>query len=502
MQKLPILYVVDKKQFFDTRTKRYLSEKNALEKLIQIYENKSIQDIKLILDIQKDIGVNSEELPIYKNKNQIPLDNLYEEVCSIWPFKYCTLSKGQRITYFVSDENEATALEGDDYEHFRDSLLSEPDYFKRIKDAHKNSLILSKLKGHVEFEKYLEHICTKFKTDLTKQIKEEPKRISWNPQQIAFKQFNPSLLKHGLTPTWDEFLQRLDYPEIFMAWVWSLFDEENSIRQVMWLRGGGTDGKSTVMNALTEIYGVKYSASLGVGSEFQQWFYARIYGKGLVTYPDCQNMELINNNRIKQTTSGDRVPVEEKFEKSFDAFINCKFLVSSNPQPKIDLLSNAQTSRLIKLEVSTPKLNTRTHNFKEGLISESYSFLYKCKEMFFKYVEQDKKVEIKLPESLIKNIERECASTDFHTLSQFIDQTLEFGVNFYYKMADFNKDLNNFIAEQGLSPNKKFDKLLVGFENRKEKLNIIEDRILLPEYTYPINVLVGVRKKGSINELS
>jgi len=272
---------------------------------------------------------------------------------------------------------------------------------------------------------------------------------------LAYKQMNSSLLKPGPTPSWDEFKTRLDYPQVFMAWVWGIFEPTNNVRQVMWLKGAGNDGKSSVQKALEAVVGRDQCYSMKEGDQGQQWFGKNVFGKVLVNYADCKYQDLIDTNGIKQLTGGDTTSIEGKGENSFAGKIYSKVLVTSNFTPKINPELQAHLSRLIKLEVQAQADAVKDAGFEQRLQKEIYAFLTKCKECFDALISPggDRLI---LPVDLLEKIKTECASDTYMNVQDFVEEYVQFDASGLCVPADLRRtskkyfSLNKQISSEGL----------------------------------------------------
>lgn len=492
---IDFIYFKDKDTYYDKRTKRTCNYETALYKLREYDEGLPTSTAKKLLNDKKLEGVNSYE---YLGKEQIPGSKLYNEVKEHIPYKYYITDTLETINYYVNG-SEARVISGNDDDKLFNGINKNKELYDLFYNKYTDSEIVNKLKRKLTFPEYMNALFKEYRTDPEKRIDKEPELLSWNPNVLAFRQFDEKLLKDAPTPTWDEFLKRLDFPDIFMAWVWTVFEPLNKTRQVLWLRGGGNDGKSSVMNAITEIYGAHAAATLSQGSETRQWFYSTIYGKRLVTYPDTLNVHLLENTFMKSATTGDRVPVEFKNENVFHGYIYAKFMISSNPPPSISLANRAAVTRLIKLEVKKiPSGGKKDYNFTKRLIEEGYAFLYKCKQSFERNVNPEELTEILLPEELIERIEADCASSKYNILSEFIENTLEFSPKYFYRKTEFLLDLGAHIARYN-EPGSKVPYYISDFKEREIELGFSERRLTLDGER--ANLYIGFRKKGSTNEL-
>jgi phage/plasmid-associated DNA primase len=279
----------------------------------------------------------------------------------------------------------------------------------------------------------------------------DPLQISWEHEDYAYKKMDSGLLEPGNTPTWNEFTARLDYPSVFMAWVWSIFEPTNNLRQMLWLRGAGNDGKSSVQKAIEQTIGRNYCYSMKPGDELQQWFQKNVFGKVLVNYADCRNQFLVTNDNIKQLTGGDTTSIEGKGENSFTGKIYSKLLVTSNFHPKINPENQAQMTRLIKLEVASQEDTKKDSKFEVRLQAEFYAFLYKCRDAFEALIAPgyDK---LLLPEKLVERMKIDCASYTYLNVQDFVQDHIEFGMEFFCNPADLNRvSKDYFLNDKNIS---------------------------------------------------
>jgi len=212
----------------------------------------------------------------------------------------------------------------------------------------------------------------------TKVITEEPEPFCFKADhRLCFRYFDwePMAGEYG---AWKEFLDRLSDPGAFMAFVWSCFEKDNRSRQYLWLRGNGQDGKSSILGVLQEVFGPA-SASLNnahIKSQ-SQFLGSLVYGKRLVTYPDCKNQRFGMSEFVRSLTSGDQVPIEFKHKTPFTARLYAKLFVASNAPPQIGG-EKADQSRMIFIEVAASK-STDDPTWTTRLRTELPAFLWACK---------------------------------------------------------------------------------------------------------------------------
>jgi hypothetical protein len=448
----PFYYVGELAAYYDARRGGKLMQLAAAAKRLSQYmpdEYGTDLSARIALEQAALVPITMAQVSELKRKTSGELDwqQVYEEMQSMFPFYSHLNANGERQIYFANALNELTPVSYKDDDSLINSIMYNKEIWTNISKFYTNTELLAGHRSKVDLRTFLIRIIKcHLLLDREHCIFEQPKRFSWKPEELAFKKFDPSVLKDGPTPTWDEFLNRLDYPEVFKAWVWSVFDPDNNIRQVMWLTGSGNDGKSAIQKALLEIFGRDNSAACQKGDEFAKWFGKKVYGKGFVTYADCDNIHLLNSQAIKQLTGGDITSIEAKGVDSFSAEIYAKLLISSNMPPRINPELEAHTSRLIRLKVAPIAAGQpKDEQFKTRLIAEGYAFLCKCREAYDKYINNGQDALI-LPEELTKGIIDECANETYYLLLEFVDKYIEFGENYYCKPSALSPKLKEFLT--------------------------------------------------------
>lgn len=447
----PILYITDKDRFYDTRQPgtRLLNMDAAAQRL-KAYDPK-FTDASILMDYFKDVmenGVKYSDLIATKKleKNGPSPDQIWDELRTLIPLYKRTNGSGQSQVYIITEQNEAQKIDYETVDNLIDALMYRRDVWAQLREFFVESPLLEHIRAKNSFGQFLKQmLATHWTYDERQSLEYEIQQISWDPEVVAYKQMNAAMLKPGETPTWDEFTSRVDFPEVFMAWVWSIFEPTNNIRQVLWLKGQGNDGKSSVQRAIESIIGKQYCYSLKSGDEKDKWFQRNVFGKVLVNYADCRNIYLISENSIKQLTGGDTTSIEGKGENSFTGRIYSKVLVTSNYAPKINLELQAETSRLIKLDVS-PQLDTKKDaQFEQRLAKEFYAFLSKCQNAYFNLAApgSDKLI---LPDELQQKISSDCASEMYLNLEDFVQDYIEFNPAETCKPSELNIALKDFLS--------------------------------------------------------
>ena len=271
-------------------------------------------------------------------------------------------------------------------------------------------------------------------------LEKMPLDFSNDPREPHFSFFDLSLIKDGPIDAWEEFISRLEpapfAKEIFMAWVYSIFEAKNKGRQALIISGKGRDGKSAVNNAIRSFLGSSTQSLGGASLKNNNFLYADWLGKRLVIYPDCKNKRILSFESIHSLTGGDTVLINPKNDKPFSARIYSKLLVTMNDTPVINDEDN-EISRLIYLKVSESKTKD-DQGWEVRLKNQMPAFLFKSKEFYEKYVGIGQG-DIKLPLDLAEFIKTNCISDESDFYEEFSMKHLEFDKSFSCKYPEFKK---------------------------------------------------------------
>ena len=155
---------------------------------------------------------------------------------------------------------------------------------------------------------------------------------------LGYYPLNPSLVSQP-TPAWDSFISSMPVDgtrECFMAWIYSIFKDDNFGRQMMWIHGKGESGKSQVCQALFKKMQminpdiVTALEPLGLTDRFSSASYTK---KRLTIAQDCTDRLIVRHQLVKNITGNDTTAVIKKgFDKKEDN-IYSKLLVTSNYSP-------------------------------------------------------------------------------------------------------------------------------------------------------------------------
>lgn len=207
-------------------------------------------------------------------------------------------------------------------------------------------------------------------------IQKLPPAFSMDPEEMTYN-FVRLSLKDGPTPVWDDFISRCGANgKALMAYTWSLFEKDKPTHQYLFLRGPGGDGKSSYTEWIQQIVGD--SAYCALDPNDKQWA-AQCVGKRVGFWPELNNTRFVMNSNFKQITASEATTITQKYEKSYTAILDIKFILVTNQSIEIsgDL---SQKRRIILIDLSENK--NFIPNYKQKIKEETNAFLFKCKQAF------------------------------------------------------------------------------------------------------------------------
>ncbi len=99
------------------------------------------------------------------------------------------------------------------------------------------------------------------------------------------------------------------------------------------LYGGGSNGKSTILNMMKRFLGYNNITSIDLGSLSEKFTTAELENKLANIGDDIDETDLTKTGIIKKLTSGESVRVARKFEQGFDLYNYAKLIFSANKLP-------------------------------------------------------------------------------------------------------------------------------------------------------------------------
>lgn len=312
--------------------------------------------------------------------------------------------------------------------------------------------------GALQFRDYIK-FAIKYLNHSRLRLKAEPVTLATDKKTPTFFYFNKKKLRKGPHQAWTDWMLVIpeEFRNVFMAWIYSVFMPDNKGRQALWLHSPGYDGKSQMINAISE-----YMNDVGVGAVNSQsiknnFAYAQAYGKALIIFPDCQNEHFMHHSFTHTILGGDRSPVEFKRKDVFTAKLESKFLIGSNKSPVIDVNAMHELTRLIYIPLQKPpkriqklfyatddkgnilydrignphpigyKGTKKQPELKDALLADMSAFLFTCQGHYEKLCPNNK--EIHTGDIVREALYLTCMSQESEIYEQHIDKHYEFVKN-------------------------------------------------------------------------
>lgn len=212
----------------------------------------------------------------------------------------------------------------------------------------------------------------------------ELKDYSNSREDVCLKYLDISQIAPGPTTAWDQWLERIDLPDVFLAWVWGVFDFSDRGRQVLWIQDPGNTGKSAMARVLQDWLGESLFAAFNAAKLNERFSMAQYVGKRLLTDTDSKNFIGVSNENVHKITGGDYVPTEEKHRPVDTKKIFAKMLFCANYLPVLDTSRENEKSRVLLIKVSKRKNSEMglDLSWEENLHKEKWALLYKAKEAY------------------------------------------------------------------------------------------------------------------------
>ena len=287
-----------------------------------------------------------------------------------------------------------------------------------------------------------------------RRMNEHPKPYSYKPDEYAFTKLNlDAIVKEGECPTWDLALhERLENEEecaVFRAAVWQVYETNNTSRQLVYMYDPhGRSGKSAMLRAAFSHLSQSTQA-LQKQSLNNQFGFAKIWNKQLVTIGDNKNTMMLKSQIIHTATGGDLADVEYKGKDSFTARFRGHIWANGNVKLDIDTDAEHEVSRLVLFNINKPKsaqtilykcdsdgnimmsadgtplLRSGDPSWEEKLKAELPHFLYKCRQDYAVYCPRDS--DLVLPDFMQERIQTECVELNKIVFDDFFNSCLTRG---------------------------------------------------------------------------
>jgi Family of unknown function (DUF5906) len=481
------IYIIDEDCFYDTKRKQNVEHSVMGQRAAKISAPEKISGL---IESIKMSGVTRDNLRIAKPSIHAVIDAAYQNLKPHLAFR-TTFVRNIPLMYLIKDSGECTFAGSLDTDNFLAQISNHKPLLEAISDEYYNSTVIS---SKMDLTSFVGALFRRFQLDSETRLAEEPQLISWSKDEPAFRVLDPSVLQADDHPNWDSFLERVEHPETFKAYVWSIFEPKNKGRQALWIRGEGMDGKSSAVNAIASFLGRAHVLSIGVKSYESDFFFGAAFAKRLAIYMDCNNLQVLRKERIKSLLGGDTVDINNKYEKTFSAKIHSKLIVLSNFPPHINYNDNSERTRLLYTTVRTYKDQYGDPNFESNLLAELPAFLVTCREAY--ELECPTGAELKVPLSMQETIRIHCSALDSDLVEEFITERLEFGPQFFVRKTELSNALKEYFSKNWATQMSGFS-----FENLVRILQQNDIKEGKAGQDFKSRAYLGVRLKGSKNIL-
>lgn len=228
--------------------------------------------------------------------------------------------------------------------------------------------------------------CIRYWMSITDPIELPPNLAEKDDARLCFHRLNFNYCDSpNETPVIDEFLSRCTNANAIRHFIGSLFVENSSPFQYLWIYGAGGEGKGSFGRALMNVMGPGGITMTVPRTDGQKQFLSySLLGKRLCVFPECSNFSFPADPLFKQFTGGDHIWFEQKGKMGFSGKLNSKFIFFSNEQVAVHG-TDANTRRLIYSEVAKPTVKYSSTQYDALLSEEMSNFILKCRCL---YIEQ------------------------------------------------------------------------------------------------------------------
>lgn len=215
------------------------------------------------------------------------------------------------------------------------------------------------------------------------------KNISNNPNTYTYMYVNVDEYQDGIVDAWLEFVSQIKgnkNKNEFMRWIYSIFDEKDIDRRMLYIEGESGAGKSTVAETIAKFMQNINPDSVKTLSSIEDKFSLSNLEKArLLLYSDIEDDQLFYRRDIKNITGKDTVYIDKKNQDPYSAKLKCKILITSNYPPNIDKSLSHQVTRLLHIKVSKNKTRKyNKHEYEAKLEEQLPAFLKMCKTIYFR----------------------------------------------------------------------------------------------------------------------
>lgn len=213
-------------------------------------------------------------------------------------------------------------------------------------------------------------------------------------------------------PETERFLARINDPEAFAAWCYGVASDRYVGRQVLWVKGEGSDGKSTFFKSFASIFGITAGSIDWTTLKSNPAFAGSLFvNKRFVYVPDNNNPELLNTGLFKSLSDpgSDPVTINHKYGKMYSTELEAHTAVLSNFEPNIRNQTHS-LSRTLFLTVAPRDLSVPADkSITDRFIAELPAFLAYGEDCYNRLCTNN--TEIKANDSVVAAVQKQMDAT-------------------------------------------------------------------------------------------
>lgn len=177
----------------------------------------------------------------------------------------------------------------------------------------------------------------------------------YNPKRIFFTQLNVKYDKNAKCPNFERFISEIlpnekNRETVLEIMAYTLF-KEYPIQKCFVFYGEGSNGKTTLLEVLTQILGTNNTSHISLNKLVEdQYSLAHLYRKYANIFADNPAKAIKDDSVIKALTGGDRLTANPKFERQFTFKNYAKLIFSCNELP----VSESETEAFYRRWIVVP----------------------------------------------------------------------------------------------------------------------------------------------------
>ena len=233
---------------------------------------------------------------------------------------------------------------------------------------------------YIASDQKLENILNMEITQRKRFMNTKPKMVSNDPE--TYCRLYVPFDRRGDCPTWNTFLDQFDEAgkKAIRYWIYNLFSEyAPDDKFILYIRGDGDTGKTTLCNALAEIMGHELYHTLNADRNDMARSSA-VKDKLLVSIPDNKDRRIMEDPLLFNISGKDLASVRFLYQEAEMIRHSAKIIITSNILPKFDLSFDYNKIRYMLCETKTKLKKVR--GAEQKMIDEFPYFINKCHKEF------------------------------------------------------------------------------------------------------------------------